>query len=119
MIYAGRREKRISPQKKIRGRPKVSVGLVILMILASVFFIRVIGILKDNKERGAFVYVQLLNIGLPIVENTVYDEGTYAENKLSISNVCLEALGLQNFTYEKILSKELSILLAYCAEDCL
>ena len=110
MIYAGRREKRISPQKKIRGRPKVSVGLVILMILASVFFIRVIGILKDNKERGAFVYVQLLNIGLPIVENTVYDEGTYAENKLSISNVCLEALGLQNFTYEKILSKELSIL---------
>ena len=80
------------------------------MIWARVFYIRVIGILKDNKERGAFVYVQLLNIGLPIVENTVYDEGTYAENKLSISNVCLEALGLQNFTYEKILSKELSIL---------
>lgn len=110
MIYTGSREKRINPQRKIRGKPKVNTGLVILIILVSIFFIRVIGVLKDNKERGAFVYVQLLNIGLPIVENTAYDEGTYVENKLSIGNVCLEALGLKGLTYEKILSKELSII---------
>ena len=109
MIYTSRRGRRIGSQKKIRGRPRASIGLIFLMILASIFFIRVIGVLKDNKERGAFVYVQLLNIGLPVVENEVYDEGSYAENKLSISNLCFEALGIKDITYEKILSKELSI----------
>lgn len=110
MIYTGNRGRRINSQRKIRGRPKAGIGLIILIILAIVFFIRVIGVLKDNKERGAFVYVQLLNIGLPVVENEVYDEGTYAENKLSISNVCFEALGIKDITYEKILSNELAIL---------
>lgn len=109
MIYAVRKGKKIGLQKKIRGRPRASIGLIVLMILASIFFIRVIGVLKDNKERGAFVYVQLLNIGLPIVENEAYDEGSYAENKLSISNLCFEALGMKDITYEKILSNELSI----------
>ena len=116
-MYASRRGRGIGTQKQIRGRPGVSVGLIILMILASIFFIRIIGVLKDNKERGAFVYVQLLNIGLPVVENEVYDEGSYAENKLSISNVCFEALGIKNMTYEKILSNELSLVGSVDAKD--
>ncbi|WP_294395021.1 stage II sporulation protein P [uncultured Clostridium sp.] len=110
MVYTVRRGRVIGSQKKIRGRPGARIGLIILIILVSIFFIRVIGVLKDNKERGAFVYVQLLNIGLPIVESEVYDEGSYAENKLSISNVCFDAVGLKDMTYQKILSKELSIL---------
>lgn len=110
MVYTGKRGRRIGSQKKIRGRPGAGIGLIILMILVSIFFIRVIGVLKDNKERGAFVYVQLLNIGLPVVESEAYDEGSYVENKLSISNVCFEAIGLKDMTYQKILSKELSVL---------
>ncbi|MGN0145377.1 MAG: stage II sporulation protein P [Clostridium sp.] len=109
MIYTQKRGK-ITSSRKTRGKPKIKIGLIILMVLVLIFFIRVIGVLKENKERGALVYVQILNIGLPIVENAVYDEGIYAENKLSISNVCFEALGLKDITYGKILSKELSLL---------
>lgn len=117
MIYVSKKGRKINSQKKIRGKPGASTGLIILMILASIFFIRVIGVLRDNKERGAFVYVQLLNIGLPVVENEVYDEGSYSENKLSISNVCFEALGIKDITYEKILSRELSLFGTIYTED--
>ena len=110
MIYTSNKGRKIVSQRKIRGKPKIQIGLLILIILILVFFIRVIGVLKENKERGAFVYVQLLNIGLPIVENEVYDEVNYSENKISISNICFEALGLKNITYGNILSNELSLL---------
>ncbi|WP_294373144.1 stage II sporulation protein P [uncultured Clostridium sp.] len=110
MVYTGFTGKRGNSQRNLKRKSRTNAGLIVLMILASIFFIRVIGVLKDNKERGAFVYVQLLNICLPIVENEIYDEGSYTENKLSISNVCLEALGMKNMTYEKVLCNELSLI---------
>lgn len=110
MIYNHQNIVKSTLSRKTRGKPKTKIGLIILIVLALVFFVRVICVLKANKERGAFVYVQILNIGLPVVENEVYDEGIYVENKMSISNVCFEALGLKDMTYGKILSKELSLL---------
>lgn len=110
MIYTHQNRGKGTSSRKIRGKPKIKIGVIILMTLALVFFVRVIGVLKENKERGALAYVQILNIGLPLIENEVYDEGIYAENNLSISNVCFEALGLRGITYGKILSKELCLL---------
>ena len=71
-------------------RPKINYIMIILFLIIIFFSIRVIGILKSNKERGGFVYVQLLNLGMPLVENQIYNEGAYAENKLSLKNVFID-----------------------------
>ncbi|MBD7909803.1 stage II sporulation protein P [Clostridium sp. Sa3CVN1] len=73
-----------------------------------IFSYRVIKVLSSNKERGGFAYVQLLNFGMPVVENQIYNEGAYAENSLSIKRVCLEALGLKNISSFAIINNEVS-----------
>ena len=93
---------------KIKVKPNINIGVVVLILLISILFIRIGNVLKDNKERGAFAYVQLLNLGMPIIQSQVYDEGTYAENKLSLKNVCVEVLGLNNFSYKGIIQNEIS-----------
>ena len=108
MIYMSRRRKKGDTNKKIKIKPNINIGLVVLILLISILFIRLGNILKENKERGAFAYVQLLNLGMPIIQSQVYDEGTYAENKLSIKNVCIEVLGLNNFNYRGIIQNEIS-----------
>lgn len=85
---------------------EINMSLMGLIILVLIFFIRVGGVLKNNNERGGFAYVQLLNLGMPIVETQVYKEENYAENKLSIKNICLKAVGLDNLTYESIIESE-------------
>ena len=108
MIYMSRRRKKGDTNKKIKIKPNINIGLVVLILLISILFIRLGNVLKENKERGAFAYVQLLNLGMPIIQSQVYDEGTYAENKLSIKNVCIEVLGLNNFNYRGIIQNEIS-----------
>ena len=108
MIYMSRGESRNGINKKMIVKPNINIGIVVLILLLSVFFIRLGNVLKDNRERGAFAYVQLLNLGMPIIQSQVYDEGTYAENKLSLKNVCFEVLGLNNFSYRGIIQNEIS-----------
>ena len=108
MIYMSRRGKKCNINKKIKVKPNINIGVVVLILLISILFIRLGNVLKDNKERGAFAYVQLLNLGMPIIQSQVYDEGTYAENKLSLKNVCVEVLGLNNFSYKGIIQNEIS-----------
>jgi stage II sporulation protein P len=86
----------------------INMSIVILILLISILFIRLGNVLNNNKERGAFAYVQLLNFGMPIIESQIYDEGTYAENKLSLKNVCFQVLGLNNLSYKKIIQNEIS-----------
>lgn len=104
-----RGERRNCINKKIKVKPNINIGIVVLILLLSVFFTRLGNILNDNKERGAFAYVQLLNLGMPIIQSQVYDEGTYAENRISLKNVCFEVLGLSNFSYKGILQNEISV----------
>ena len=110
MIYMSRSEKKCNINKriKIKVKPNLNIGVVVLILLISILFIRVGNVLKDNRERGAFAYVQLLNLGMPIIQSQVYDEGTYAENKLSLKNVCFEVLGLNNISYKGIIQNEIS-----------
>ncbi|AQS03433.1 MULTISPECIES: stage II sporulation protein P [Clostridium] len=108
MIYMSRRGKKGEINKRIKAKPNINIGLIILILIIGVFFIRLGNVLKNNKERGAFAYVQLLNLGMPIIESQVYDEGTYAENKLSLKNVCFQVLGLNNLSYKGIIQNELS-----------
>ncbi|MCE5220718.1 MAG: stage II sporulation protein P [Clostridium sp.] len=103
-----RRGNKYNINNKMKTKPNINIGVVVLILLISILFIRLGNVLKENKERGAFAYVQLLNLGMPIVQSQIYDEGTYAENKLSIKNVCVEVLGLNNFSYRGIIQNEIS-----------
>src|SRR5471030_624551 len=94
--------------KKIKIKPNINIGIVVLILLISIVFIRLGNVLKNNRERVAFAYVQLLNLGMPIIQSQVYDEGIYAENKLSLKNICVGVLGLNNFSYKGIIQNEIS-----------
>lgn len=85
---------------------EMNLVVIILLVLIGIFSYRVINILSSNKERGGFAYVQLLNFDMPIVESSIYDEGAYLENKLSVKRVCYEALGLSNINALAIVKNE-------------
>jgi len=95
-------------KKKMKIKPNINIGIVILILIASILFMRLGSVLKNSRERGAFAYVQLLNLAMPIIESQVYDEGSYTENRLSLKNVSLEVLGLNNLTYKGIIQNEIS-----------
>lgn len=107
MAYISRRKKG-EINRRIRMKSNTSIGVIVLILIISLLFIRLGNILKNSKERGAFAYVQMLNLGAPIVESQIYDEGTYSENKLSLSNVCLQVLGINNLSYKGIIQNEVS-----------
>jgi stage II sporulation protein P len=107
-MYMSRRGKKYKINKRIKVKPNINMGVVILTFLLSVLFIRLGGTLNNHRERGAFAYVQLLNLGMPIVESQVYDESNYAENNLSLKNICVEVLGLNNLSYKGIIQNEIS-----------
>ncbi|HCW54167.1 MAG TPA: stage II sporulation protein P [Clostridium sp.] len=92
-----------------RGKPDINMRVLTLVFLIIVLFIRFAIVLKNNKERGAFFYVQLLNFSMPVVENQIYDEANYSENKLSIENVLLQVIGLDNITYKGIIKNEIPL----------
>ena len=92
-----------------RGRNRISIDIVVILIIVVFFCIRCIVVLNNYRERGAYAYVQLLNYCMPVVEELNYDASDYAENNLSIKNVILQSLGLYNLRFEDIVSNELTV----------
>lgn len=117
MISMSKRKKKDDINKKIKVKPNINIGIVVLILIISILFIRIGSFLKTNRERGAFAYVQLLNLGLPIIQAQAYDEGNYAENKLSLKNICFDVLGLNSFSYKGILQDEVSYFYNIDGED--
>jgi len=107
-MYMSRGGKKGDINRRIKIKPNINIGLIVLILLIAILFIRLGNVLKNNRERGAFAYVQLLNLGMPIIEAQVYDEGTYAENRISLKSVCLQVLGLNNISYMGIIKNEVS-----------
>lgn len=95
--------------KKPGIRPKINVGIILLLVCILVFSYRVLNILKSNTERGGYAYVQMLNFGMPIFEETAYDESDYHESTMSLKNVFFEALGLNNLSHFSIVNNEISL----------
>lgn len=89
-------------------KPRINMGIIVLLVGILIFFGRFISVLATNTERGGFAYVQLLNFGMPLVESQVYDEGDYVENDMSFKAVCLEALGLSNISSLGIVNNEVA-----------
>jgi len=94
--------------KRKATKPKLNIGVMILILFIGIFSYRVINILSNNNERGGFAYVQILNFGMPLIESEIYDEGAYSENNLSVKAVCLEALGLSNIDNFFIVNNEVN-----------
>ena len=108
-MYMIRGKRKNGMNKKIKVKSNINIGIVVVILILSILFIRLCNVLKDNIERGAFAYVELLNLGMPIIQSQVYDEDTYAENKLSLKNINFEVLGLNNFSYKGIIQNEVSL----------
>lgn len=88
--------------------PKINIGIVVLLACITLFAFRVYKVLISSNERGGYAYVQMLNFGLPLFEEQAYDESDYHESSMTLKNVCLEALGLNNLSHFGIINNEIS-----------
>lgn len=88
---------------------QINIGYILIIIAVIIFFTRAIGIINKYQERGAYPYIQLLNITMPIVENQIYDKLEFEENELSLKRIVLETLGLYNFNSTDIIGREFSL----------
>lgn len=100
-----------------RRKNTINLGIIIFIFLIGILFVRVINVLRNSNERGSFAYVQLLNFGMPVLEAETYNEEDFAENKLSIKRVMLEALGISNISPLKIIGGELSVYKSGLSEE--
>ena len=91
-----------------KSKPKINVGVIMLLLFIIFFCARLIHVLKDNRENGALAYVQILNFGMPIVEGQIYNEDQYVENNLSIKAVLLKTLELNDLNCNSIIGNEVS-----------
>lgn len=87
-------------------KPKVNFGIVFLLCFILFFTYRIFSVLKENTERGSLAYVQMLNFGLPIVEETTYDETDFHESLFSFKTVLIQALGLDKLSHFGIVNNE-------------
>lgn len=91
-----------------KNKHKINVGIIILLVFILAYAGRFLKVLKKNTENGALPYVQLLNFGMPIIENEIYDKSAYAENKLTLKTIMIETLGLNKLDSNSIIGNEVS-----------
>lgn len=103
-----RRKLKSNLNNMTRGK-RIGIGYLLIIGLVIVFLLRALGVINSYRERGGLAYVQLLNFSLPILEQQVYDEGVYAENKLTLKRVVIEAIGLHNISTYSIVGNELTV----------
>lgn len=113
-MYSFKRNKSIRPATRgvrgnpLSGLPAFTLEYVLLIVCVIIFLVRAVGVINSYNEKGGYAYVQMLNIGMPIVETQVYNEGAYVENKLSVKRVVVESLGLANVNLVGIVGNEVS-----------
>ncbi|MGL4847697.1 MAG: stage II sporulation protein P [Clostridium sp.] len=85
----------------------IDFSLLGLLVIIIIFFGRCFNIMTNSFDRGAHPYVQMLNFGLPVVEDLVYDEDDFAESTMSLGAVALEAIGISDVGPHTIMTSEL------------
>ncbi len=112
-MYQYRKES-IKHQNKLKQeKDRYSSFLALLCVIFFILFMRICYVLKKNNERGALAYIELLNLGMPVVEDVEFDEGNYVENRMSMEYVLKEALYINKINPENILKSEMSIMWLY------
>ncbi|WP_297634623.1 stage II sporulation protein P [uncultured Clostridium sp.] len=97
-------------KKKVFGGINIDLSVMGLLLILILFFGRCFYIMTNSFDRGALPYVQLLNYGLPVVEEVAYNEEDFAESYTSLKSVALEAIGINEDYAYKILKTELPYL---------
>lgn len=96
-------------QPRRNDKPRFSIGYMIMIVMAVILTFRAFNVINKYSERGGLAYVQLLNYSMPVVEEQVYEEEAYAENKLTLKKVIAGALGLNNISTYSIVGSEISL----------
>lgn len=105
--------KQVAYNRKAYGeKSRLSIDLAVMLAFFIIFFFRCINVINNYNERGGYAYVEILNYSMPIVKELVYDKTDYAENKLSITNILMEAAGIDKLNSISVVAGELKIFAA-------
>lgn len=105
MIYTGNRDSGSRSNK-----PRFKIGIFIVIAIFIAVSVRMVCVFKNSKEDKTYFYAQLLNIELPVIGLETEDEMEFTSTKMSIHRLFFDSLGLQDITYGKMLTNELSIM---------
>lgn len=79
---------------KKRSRMRIPIGVLLFVSFLMFFMVRFVKVTLDKDDRGNLAYVQLLNSGMPLIKASYYDDQAYAESKITVKSLALEALNL-------------------------
>ncbi|MGL4656331.1 MAG: stage II sporulation protein P [Sarcina sp.] len=94
-------------QKSIRRKQDFPIGGFLFLCVSVIFMARFVNIALQSDLGGTHAYVQILNLGMPLVEGTYYDERAYEESNVTISGLIKETLGINNIDPTTILAMEI------------
>ncbi|MGL5575120.1 MAG: stage II sporulation protein P [Sarcina sp.] len=94
-------------QKSIRKKQDFPVGGFLFLGVSIIFMVRFVNVALQNDLGGTHAYVQILNLGMPLVEGTYYDERAYEESNVTISGLIKETLGINSIDPTTILAMEI------------
>lgn len=81
---------------------------VIIFVTIIIIFIRVIGIIKEDKEKGTISYSEIISLEIPVIETEFNDNSELQKNKTEILNILTKATGISNLSGLTIMKKEVS-----------
>ena len=88
----------------------VSGSIVLILLLVTIFMVRFVNIAIEKKVRGNLAYVQLLNLGLPIINSNYFDKDAYVESDVTLLSIALEAANLNGLNPVSLVSYEIPYL---------
>ncbi|MGL5821396.1 MAG: stage II sporulation protein P [Sarcina sp.] len=91
---------------------KAPIGMMMFFVITVFFSCRFVKLVFENEDIGLHPYVQILNMGMPIVETTTYDESIF-ENFESLNSVLRETFWLNNVTAQTIVGTQIPIFKDY------
>lgn len=94
-------------QRSVSKKRDFPVGLLLFLCVTMFFMVRFVKIALNNDLGGSHAYIQILNLGMPLVEGTYYDETAYEESIVTIESLVKETLGLDKINPSTILAGQI------------
>lgn len=88
----------------------ISGSIVLILLLVTIFMVRFVNIAVEKKVRGNLAYIQLLNLGLPIVNSNYFDKDAYVESNVNLWSIALEAANLNGLNPISLISYQIPYL---------
>ena len=94
-------------QRSVNKKRDFPVGLLLFLCASIFFMVRFVKIALNHDLGGSHAYIQILNLGMPLVEGTYYDESAYEESIVTIDSLVKETLGLDKINPSTILAAQI------------